>query len=183
MPLAAAAQTAPASGSAPAERGEPSYKYQAYVGYGYTSINQVDQSRNGLQGTDLSLTRDWGKYFGITAQGGYYKYPYDTTNPGDPSVTMVLLGPVLHAPLIGKSSVFVHALFGGQHTGGESITPDIAFAWGGGIGVEYRLTGRFSLRTFGDMIDTATAEDPDNLGYSPHRHANAHATIGLVYQF
>lgn len=183
MPVAVAAQAAPASGSAQAERVERAYKYQAYVGYGYTSINQVNQSRNGLQGVDLSLTRDFGKYFGLTAQGGYYKYPYDTTNPGDPSVSMILAGPEVHAPFVGKSSVFVHVLMGGQHTGGESITPDIAFALGLGMGMDYRLKGRFALRTFGDIIDTSTAQDPDHLGYSTHRHANAHATIGLVYMF
>jgi opacity protein-like surface antigen len=183
VPLTATAQAAPASESASAERAEPSYKYQAYAGYGYTSINQVDQSRNGLQGVTLSLTREMAKYFSLTAQGGYYKYPYDTTNPGDPSVTMLLAGPEMHVPFFGKTSAFVHVLMGGQHTGGEGITPDINFAWGVGIGMDYKLNSRFSLRAQGDDINSFSAQDPDNLGTSSHRHANAHATIGVVYKF
>jgi opacity protein-like surface antigen len=183
MPLVAAGQVAPASETTPVERAAPSYKYEAYVGYGYTSLNQVNHSRNGLQGVDLAVTREWGKYFGLTAQGGYFRYAYDTTNPGDPTVVMVLAGPELHAPLFGKSSAFVHVVMGGQHTGGESINPDIAFAWGPGIGVEYQLKSRFYLRIAGDSISSSSAQDPDHLGYSAHSHRNAHATIGVAYKF
>jgi opacity protein-like surface antigen len=183
MPLAAAGQVVPASETAPVERAAPSYKYEAYVGYGYTSLNQVNLSRNGLQGVDFAVTRDWGKYFGLTAQGGYFKYAYDTTNPGDPSVVMVLAGPELHAPLFTKASAFVHVVLGGQHTGGEGINPDIAFAWGSGLGVEYQLKPRIYLRILGDSISSSSVQDPEKLGYSTHPHRNAHATIGVAYKF
>ena len=69
MPLAATSQIAPDRGAAPAERAEPSFKYEIYAGYGYTSINQVNQSRHGLQGVNVSVTRDFGKYFGISIFG------------------------------------------------------------------------------------------------------------------
>ena len=183
MPLAVLSQVAPAEGSAPAERAEASYKYEVYAGYGYTSINQVDLSRNGLQGVDVSVTRDWGKYFGITAQGGYFRYAYDTTNPGDPSVDMLLVGPVLHTPLYSKANAFVHLMLGGQHTGGESITPNFAFALGAGGGVEYQLKPRIFLRISGDEIFSSSTEDPNHLGYSSHEYKNSHATIGVVYKF
>jgi hypothetical protein len=183
MPLAVLSQVAPAEGSAPAERAEASTKYEVYAGYGYTSINQVDLSRNGLQGVDLSVTRDWGKYFGITAQGGYFRYAYDTTNPGNPSVDMLLAGPVVHLPLYSKANAFVHVMLGAQHTGGESITPDIAFAGGAGGGVEYKWRPRISLRLSGDEILTSSTEDPNHLGYSSHLYKNSHATIGVVYMF
>jgi hypothetical protein len=188
MPLVAASQTAPAEGSASVERGEPSYKYEVYAGYGYTSLNQVDLSRNGLQGVDLSVTRDWGKYFGITVQGGYYKYPYDTTNPGDPSVHMILAGPELHAPLFGKTSILVHVLLGGEHTGGENAIPNISFAGGAGAGLEYRLKPRIYLRAYGDDIASsfyasAVVPNPSQLGYSAHERRNAHASIGVAYKF
>ena len=177
MPLAALSQVAPA------ERAAASYKYEVYAGYGYVSLNQVDQSRNGLQGVDVSVTRDWGQYFGITAQGGYYKFAYDSTNPGNPSVGTLLAGPVLHVPLFRKTSAFFHLLLGGQHTGGESITPDFAFALGAGGGVEYQLKPRILLRISGDEIISSSTEDPNHLGYSSHEHKNPHATIGVVYKF
>jgi hypothetical protein len=183
MPLAAASQAAPDAGSAPAERAEPSYKYEVYAGYGYTSLNQVNQSRNGLQGVSLAVTRDFGKYFGLTAEGGYYKFAYDTTNPGNPSVSMALLGPEFHGPLFGKLSVFVHALVGGQHTGGESVTPKLDFAMGAGIGMEYKLMPRISLRAYGDDIAASSVQDPNHLGYSTHMHRNSRASIGVVYRF
>jgi hypothetical protein len=188
MPLAAISQVAPGEGSAPAERAEASFKYEVYAGYGYTSLNQVNQSRNGLQGGEVSVTRDWGKYFGITAQGGYYKIPYDSTNPGDPSVYMLLAGPALHAPLFGKTSVLVHVLLGGEHTGGENAVPNVAFTIGAGGGLEYQLKPRIFLRAYGDDIASsffasASVPNPVQLGYSSHERRNSHASIGVVYKF
>jgi hypothetical protein len=188
MPLAAASQVAPASGSASADHAAPSYKYEVYAGYGYTSINQVDLSRNGLQGVDLSATRNWGKYFGLTAQGGYYKWAYDTTNPGDPSVYMVLAGPVLHIPLFEKTSAFVHVLLGAEHTGGENAIPNVSFAGGAGGGLEYHLKPHIFLRLYGDSIASSfyassLVSNPSQLGYSAHERRNAHASIGVAYKF
>jgi len=68
MPVAANCQIAPEK--APSERTGPEYKYEAFVGWGYTSLNQVNQSNSGLQGVSLSVTRDWGKYFGATLEVG-----------------------------------------------------------------------------------------------------------------
>jgi hypothetical protein len=84
MPLAAIGQVAPDRDSKP-DKAEPSYKYEVFAGYGYTSLNQVNQSRSGLQGPDVIVTRNWGKYFAITADGAYYKYAYESGNPGTPA--------------------------------------------------------------------------------------------------
>ena len=70
LPLAAIGQIEPEK--APATQNEPTTKYEVFAGWGYTSLNQVSQSRSGLQGVSLSVTRDWGKYFGVTAEGGHY---------------------------------------------------------------------------------------------------------------
>jgi hypothetical protein len=158
-------------------------KYEVSVGYGYTSLNQLNQSRNGLQGVNITLARDWGKYFGVVADGGYYKYPYDTTNPGDPSVSMVLVGPKVHAQIAGPVSGFIDALFGGVHTGGESMTPNISFASGIGGGLEYRLNKRAALRLAGDNIESAFVQDPNHLGYSTHERWNPRMSLGVVYKF
>jgi hypothetical protein len=185
MPLAAASQVAPVRGPRSASLEGPSYKWEAFAGYGYTSLNQVNQSRSGLQGVNVSLTRDWGKYFGVTADGAYYKYPLVSGNPGDPSVDAVLFGPVVHGQLFRNISGFAHGLLGGEHSGGESQTPNISFAGGGGGGLEYRLGPRLSLRASGDDIASSfslTGNTPA-LGYSPHRHWNSRAAFGVVYRF
>jgi hypothetical protein len=183
MPLAATSQIAPDRGAAPAERAEPSFKYEIYAGYGYTSINQVNQSRHGLQGVNVSVTRDFGKYFGITADGAFYQYPLGTGNPTKPTVDYFLAGPVLHANLYGKTDVFVHVLLGGAHLGNVSAVPNISFASGMGGGVDYLLSKHLSLRAAGDDIESAFVEDPNHLGYSAHDHWNARATFGVVYKF
>src|ERR1035438_10728424 len=104
MPLAAISQIIHSRhAEAPAERPVASHKYEIFAGYAYTSMNQVTQSRYGLQGANLSVTRDWGRFFGLTADGVFYKYPLSRpaiqnsgslTPWGDGGV----LGPGLHAP-------------------------------------------------------------------------------------
>lgn len=184
MPLAAPAQVAPDRGT-PADRPEPSYKYEAFAGFGYTSLNQVNQSRYGLLGAELSITRDFGRYFGITADGAFYPHSLESGNPGNPSVDAVLFGPVLHAPLYGRVSGLVRGLIGGEHTGGESETPRISFAGGVGAGLEYQLSPRLALRAVGDDIASSfsvTGNSPGN-SYSPHLRRNSRASFGVVYHF
>lgn len=183
LPLAATSQVAPASGKGSAVQGETSYKYEAYAGYGYTSLNQVNLSRSGLQGVDVAVTRNFGKYFGVTADGAYYKWAIKSGNPGKPTVQTVMFGPVLHANLYGPVDGFVHVLLGGAHTGGESMTPNISFAGGVGAGMDYKLSPRFAVRVSGDDIASSFVSDPNHLGYSAHKQWNSRATIGVVYKF
>ena len=184
LPLAATSQVAMPHKTA-AEGSEPSYKYEAYAGYGYTSLNQVNLSRSGLQGVDLSVTRDWGKHFGITADGAYYKYPLKSGNPGDPSVDAVLFGPVFRAEIYGPLSGFVRGLLGGEHSGGESQTPNISFAGGAGGGFDYSLGRHLAIRAAGDDIASSFSliNNSSALGYSPHMRRNSRATFGVVYRF
>jgi hypothetical protein len=189
LPLAAISQVAPTRGSRSAGQDAPSYKYEVFAGYGYTALNQVNQARKGLQGVDLSVTRDWGKYFGVTADGAYYRYPIShpivVGSTLTPTVDAVLFGPVVHAEVWGKVSGFAHGLLGGEHTGGESQTPNISFAGGFGGGLEYKLGPRLSLRASGDDIASSfslTGNTPA-LGYSPHKRWNSRAAFGVVYRF
>ncbi len=192
LSLAVSCQAAPVREKVRTEQADISYKYEVYAGYGYTGLNQVNQSRYGLQGVNLSLTRNFGKYFGVVADGAFYKYPLsigDSSNtggnPGSPVVDEVFLGPELHGNLYGRVDGFFHALLGGAHTGGESMTPNISFAGGAGGGLDYRLSRRLSIRASGDEIAASfsvTGNTPA-LGYSPHMTKNARATVGLVYKF
>src|SRR5690349_9627508 len=89
MPLAALGQVAPDRGPRP-DRGEPQFNYEAFVGFGYTSINQINQSRYGLIGVDVEVSRNFGRYFALTADGAYFPASYQSGNPGNPKVAMLL---------------------------------------------------------------------------------------------
>lgn len=183
MPLAAKSQIAP---DKPLVRQTgPVFKYRAFAGWGYTSINQVNGSRSGLQGVDASITRDWGKYFGLTAQGGHYAWAVSSSNStvGSPSVDLFLAGPEFHAELYDKLTGFVHGMMGVAHTGGVKIAPSASFAGGLGLGMDYAITPRLALRLSGDDIGSSFTVVPYQTGYSPHRRWNAHASFGLVYKF
>jgi hypothetical protein len=207
LPLSAASQVVPDSGDTSAAKAQPTYKYEAYAGFGYTSLNQVNQSRYGLMGVDLSLTRDWGRYFGLSGMANYYKPPLsfgnsgtstnsttgvttDNGNPGDPSVYVVLVGPEIHATVYGNVSGFIHGGMGIEHTGGEEETPNLSFAGGLGGGLTYNLTPRLAIRASGDKIGAAfslrnntSQSNPNSGSYSPHRTWNSSGTIGIVYRF
>jgi hypothetical protein len=189
LPLADTSQSSSSGGSNASEPVEKTYKYEVYAGYAYTSLNQVNQSRYGLQGVNLSVTRDFGRYFGVMAEGDFYNKSFGSPevigSTIEPTVTSVLFGPVIHANIYGHFGGFVHGLLGGEHTGGESQTPNISFAGGLGGGLEYTLTNRFSLRASGDIIGASfslTGNSPQ-LGYSPHRTWDSRASIGVVYHF
>ena len=194
MPLAATSQIAP-DRPPRAAKTEPSTKYEVYAGAGYTSLNNVNQSRNGLIGVNVTVTRDWGKFFGLTADGGEYKFTYNSANPGNPSVDMLLFGPVFHGHLYRKVDGFVHALLGGEHINGTSSTPGFAYstpnislAGGLGAGLEYNLNPRFALRAWGDDIYSSFAANTNqaactNMGCSSHENRSARASFGLVYKF
>jgi hypothetical protein len=191
MPLVATSQVAPTRGAASADREAPSYKYQAYAGYGYTSLNQVNGAVSGLQGVELAVTRNWGKYFGLTADGAYYSQPYRSpvvpNSTYKPTVTAVFMGPEIHAPLYGQFNAFVHVLLGGEHVANVQVTPNISFAGGAGGGMEYRFRSfpHLALRAAGDELASSfsvTGNTPE-LGYSPHRTKGSRATFGVAYSF
>ena len=182
-PISAIGQLAKPDAPAQPEKLEPTYRYAVSAGYGYTSLNQINQSRSGLQGVEVSVMRDFSRHFGLMADGAVYQYAIKSGNPGSPSVDMVLFGPMLHADLYGRFGAFVRAFIGGEHTGGDSISPNISVAGGFGLGMDYKLNPRFSLRASGDDILASFAQDPGHLGNSTHRRANGRAALSVVYHF
>jgi hypothetical protein len=184
LPLAAWGQVAPDRAPRP-DTGEPVYKYLVYGGFAYTSLNQVNQSRYGLIGFDITFSRNWGRYFALKADGAYFPGSYASGNPGNPKVSMLLGGPELHAPIYGKVGGFFQGLIGGEHTAGVGVTPRVSFAGGPGFGLEYTLSPRFVMRASGDYILSSfsvTNNTPEQ-GNSPHRRGNARASIGVAYRF
>ena len=189
LPLVAIGQTSPSGNPGAAEPAEKTYKYFVYAGYAYTSLNQVNESRFGLQGFNVSVTRNWGRYFGLTAEGDFYKFalgsPEVVGSTAKPWVDSVLIGPELHAQLYGRFSGFAHVLLGGEHTAGENQTPDISFAGGPGGGMEYSLNPRLSVRAVGDYIGASfsVTGNSSELAFSPHKTWDSRASIGIVYRF
>jgi hypothetical protein len=181
VPMAARGQVAP--DRPPKDLSEPVYKYQAYVGWGYTSLNQVNQSRSGLQGVSGSIMRGFGDHFGLKVDGGHYAWSVTASNTGNPTVDLFLAGPVIHGNLFEKWSGFAEGLIGGAHTGGVTIQPDVSFAGGVGVGLDYNFRPRWSLRMSGDDIGSSFTLVPFQPGYSPHMRWNARGGIGLAYRF
>jgi hypothetical protein len=186
-PAAATGQVNPEAAPSAPQSGAP-FKYTGYAGFAYTSLNQVNQSRYGLIGGKFSVTRDWGKYFGLSGVIDYYKPPLSHAspgNPGDPSVYTFMVAPEVHATLYENLSGLFFAEIGGEHTGGEGMTPTISFAGGFGGGLEYALNSRFAIRAEGDRVGASfsLSNNTPQLAYSTHRTWNARGTIGVVYHF
>lgn len=185
MPLAAMGQVAPEKRPSTTSSA-PAYKYEAYAGFAYTGLNQVNQSRHGLMGGDIALTRDFTRHFGITANGAYFRVATGSNNPGSPTVVSIAAGPEFRSTLYGNVDGFVHVLLGGEHTGGEGMSPDVSFSAGFGGGLLYNLSQRWAIRASGDRMSdsfTLTTTNNNANGWSPHTHYNARATVGVVYRF
>ena len=171
-----------------AEQSASGYRYTVYGGFSYTSLNQVNGSRYGLIGGKVSLTRNYGKYFGLTGAVDYNKPPLISSsnkNPGDPSVYTFMAAPELHATLYGKVEGLLFLEAGGEHTGGENQTPSISFAGGYGGGLQYNLGSRLGIRLEGDRIGASFSPINNSplLGYSPHLTWNPRASFGVIYRF
>jgi len=187
--MPAASQVNPEAAPGPVQT--PSYKYNVYAGFAYTSLNQVNLSRYGLMGGKLMVTRDWGKYFGLMGAVDYYRPPLGHPapgfqgNPGDPSVYSFLIGPEIHATLYENLSGLFFAELGGEHTGGESMIPDTSFAGGFGGGMEWKINNHFAVRAMGDRVGASFSliDNTSQLANSTHRTWNARGTIGVVYRF
>jgi len=185
-PIRVIGQVNPEAGPAPQQG--PSYKYEGYAGFAYSSLNQVNLSRYGLYGGQLTVIRDFGRYFGLMGNGDYYRNPISGRlpgNPGDPSVYSLLVGPQLHATLYGKLAGEFFGEVGIEHTGGEGMIPSTSFAGGFGGGMSYWLTDRIAIRTEGDRVAGSFSLDNNTpqLANSTHRTWNARATIGVVVRF
>lgn len=189
LPMAAFSQVQSSKAPKPVDDQDRNYKYEVYAGYAYTSLNQVNQSRYGLQGVNVSVARYFGRYFGVTGEGDFYSTPFGSPevvgSTIKPTVSSVLFGPVLHANLYGKFDGFVHGLLGGEHTGGESQTPNISFAGGFGGGADYRFSPRLAIRASGDIIGASFSLTGNSaeLGNSPHKTWDSRASVGIVYKF
>jgi len=182
---AARAQVTSEPQNAPPPAAAPSLRYEVTAGFGFSTLNQVNQSRYGLQGVEVSAARYWGKYFAIVAIGDEYKWATSKGNPGNPSIVSILAGPQFRVNIVGPVDGFFRGTMGAEHTGGENETPDFSFAGGIGGGLDIGLSRRFAVRISGDRIGASfsLANNSPSLSYSPHLTWNTRAAVGVVYRF
>jgi len=178
------AAAADASGDAP----EQQRPYHLYAGVAETSQNQLVHAHGFLLGYQIALTRDFGKYFAVTAEGASFMHSLSSNNFAEsgysPNVAQILAGPEIHSPLFGHLAGSLHILAGGSHTGGGGIVhgnPGVSFAYGYGAGLEYTLSPHWSIRLSGDDIHASFVQGaPEN---TPHAYSDAQSSIGLSYRF
>jgi len=163
-------------------------KYEIFAGVAYSRLRQVPVSFSGLVGGKVSVSRDFGKYFQLMGSGDYYSLGTghsDIPNKGNPTIYTFLVGPALHATLYENLSGVIFGEIGGEHTGGESMTPSISFAGGFGGGLAYNLSRNWAVQLTGDRV-AASFSLPNNnpaLSNSSSRTWNARGTFGVVYRF
>lgn len=174
---------------APPPVAAPGLKYEVNVGYGYSTLNQVNQSRYGLQGIEASAARYWGRHFAIIVLGDEYRWATAKGNPaapgGTPSILSFLIGPQFRMKVAGPVDGFFRGTMGAEHTGGENETPDFSFAGGIGGGIDLNLSRRLAVRISGDRIGASFsfANNSPALSLSPHKTWNTRAALGVVYRF
>ena len=163
---------------------EPEFsRYEIFGGVDYSGANQV-KGASALIGGNVGADAKLKKWFGGTVDFGDYGIQATSLGYEKPTVTTLLAGPEFYIPS-GNITGFVHVLFGGAHTGGRVTgeRPDISFAFAVGGGFNYSVSKHLGVRVSGDNILSSFVLDPDHLGYSPHRRANARAMAGVVYRF
>jgi hypothetical protein len=164
-------------------------RYEVTAGYGYSTINQLNQSRYGLQGIEASAARYWGKHFAVVVLGDQYKWATSPGNPGKPSILSILAGPQFRMNIFGPVDGFFRGTMGTEHTGGENETPDYSFAGGIGGGIDISVNRHFAVRISGDRIGASfsVANSVGNnlppTGNSPHLTWNTRASVGVIYRF
>lgn len=165
----------------PADAAPVFYRHDVFVGFDYSSANQVLGSSallGGNIGADIKL-KPW---FGGTADFGYYGANATSHSHTSANMTTILAGPEVYIPADNITGFF-HVLFGAAHTGGANTTPDYSFAYAVGGGVSYNIKPRWAIRASGDGILSSFVQAPASTGESAHMRVNPRATIGVSYRF
>jgi hypothetical protein len=156
-------------------------RYEVFAGVDYIGANQV-KSSSALIGGNGGASAKLAKWFGGVVDFGDYGVSATSNGLQKPTVTTFMAGPEFYIPADSLTGFF-HVLMGGQHTGGVGSKPDVAFAYAVGGGFEYTVKTHWAVRISGDAVVASSVLDPDNQGFSPHRHANARASAGVAYRF
>jgi hypothetical protein len=178
LPMSLAAQVA----AKPVEDTAPAFnRYEIFAGVDYMGANQV-KSSSALIGGNVGVSAKLVKWFGGTVDFGDYGASATSNGLVKPTATTFMAGPEFYIPADSITGFF-HVLMGGAHTGGVGSKPDIAFSYAIGGGFEYTIKKHWAARVSGDGVIWSSVLDPDNQGFSPHRHVDARASAGVAYRF
>ena len=152
--LPAAGQVNPEAAPGPAQAAP--YKYEAYVGVAYSRIRQVPVSYSGLMGGKGVTGPRLGKVFS-THGVGRTTTRWDSATatcriPATRRSTPSWLGRQSTLRSMRTSADCFSRELGGEHTGGENMTPSISFAGGFGGGLAYSLSRNFGMQLTGDRV-------------------------------
>lgn len=161
-------------------------KADVFGGYSYLNIDTNGlSSRQSANGWEASVSGNFNKWFAVEGDvSGYYKsYSINLSalNLGT-AVVKVTDYAFAGGPRINLKPIFVHALFGGDHLTGSaqgfSRSQDGLAGLVGG-GVQWRVSGPWSVRASGDYVFTR-----HNIFGGPSvTQNNFRAGIGIVYSF
>jgi hypothetical protein len=144
-------------------------KYEISAGYQYMAYYNTNGSpRVNMNGAAGSFTYNYYRWLGFTGDvSGGYNRQSSSTDPGINGATTTvftyLAGPRFYPFGHHKLTLFGEALFGGGYlrAGVPAVPPfpkqtltDNAFAWAGGLGVDYSIKDHWAIRLQGDYLST-----------------------------
>ena len=166
--------------------GQEAPKVDVFAGYSYVRENPSTSGVDSfsLNGGSASLTyhvKDW--VSAVADFGGYHNG--NILGSGvDGTLSTYLFGPRVSYRSYRRITPFAEALFGVAHAGasiaGGSAGSQNAFGMAIGVGADYRLNNRFSLRPL--QVDYLLTRFPEGTG-SNQTQNNLRASTGIVVHF
>jgi opacity protein-like surface antigen len=166
--------------------GQETPKVDVFAGYSYVRENPSTSGVDSfsLNGGSASLTyhvKDW--VSAVADFGGYHNG--NILGSGvDGTLSTYLFGPRVSYRSYRRITPFAEALFGVAHAGasiaGGSAGSQNAFGMAIGVGADYRLNNRFSLRPI--QVDYLLTRFPEGTG-SNQTQNNLRASTGIVVHF
>lgn len=160
--------------------------FDVFAGYSYlrerpSSGTSNDFSLNGGSGSFAYNFNSW--LSGVADVGAYHNGNILGTKT-DGTLTTYLFGPRVSYRHFGRVTPFGEVLFGGAHAGdnllGVAASSQNAFAMTVGVGVDYRVSKRFSIRPLKvDYLLTRFSEP----GIGTQNQNNVRASAGVVFHF
>jgi len=160
---------------------------EAGVGYSYVDASVPSQSKLGMNGVLLSGDADFSRRFGVALDLGYSR-TWNAYNSGHSADLLTYMGGPVFYPIRKRNlNVFAHVLLGGARETGVNFESNgqivlgytNRFAWGGGAGVQYRLSRSLSLRIAADYIRTSFF----NSNVALQSQNNIRPSASLIYTF
>ncbi len=136
---------------------------EAGAGYAYVKSDVPSQGNIAMNGLVASANGDFSRRFGVKVEVGYSR-SFDAFQTGRSADILTYMGgPVFYAVRKRKFDVHAQVLVGGARETGVNFEENGGlvrgyvnhFAWAGGAGIQYRLTGSLSIRPEVEYLRTS----------------------------